>query len=207
MLFFWLPAVLVFVVDRLTKLRVMHSMMPGESIPVIRNFFHITSVRNTGAAFGLFAGNHRVFLWISLLAIVLVLALYLRSPRRERFRSLALGLVLGGALGNVYDRIRYREVVDFLEFIFGSYHFAVFNVADSAVSVGVALLAIETWRRGSHHEPALPVAGPGAGPAAGTGEAGGPHPAAGTGGSGAPPPADRPGEVPGASPPAGGSGA
>jgi signal peptidase II len=153
MLLFWLPALLVFVADRLSKLQVMHTMAVGESHRVLGEFFRITSVRNTGAAFGLFAGNPRVFLWVSLVAIALVLVLYWRSGRGHRLRSLALGLILGGAFGNVYDRFRYHEVVDFLEFTFGRYHFAVFNVADSAVTVGVALLAIETWLHGSHPSP------------------------------------------------------
>ena len=127
MLLFWLPALLIFIADRLSKIQVMRGMAVGESHRVLGEFFRITSVRNTGAAFGLFAGNHRVFLWISLAAIALVLALYLRSGR------------------NVYDRIRYHEVVDFLELSVGRFHWPVFNVADSAVTVGVVLLALETW--------------------------------------------------------------
>jgi signal peptidase II len=128
----------------------MRTMAVGESRRVLGEFFRITSVRNTGAAFGLFSQNYRVFLWISLVAIALVLVLYMRGGRGHRLRSLALGLILGGALGNVYDRFRYHQVVDFFEFtFFGRYHFAVFNVADSAVTVGVVLLAIETWLRGS----------------------------------------------------------
>ena len=149
MLLFWLPALLVVVADRLSKARVMRTMAPGESHRVLGEFFRITSVRNSGAAFGLFAGRPEVFLWVSLFAIVLVLLLYLRGGRGLRLRSLALGLILGGALGNLYDRIRYREVVDFFDFGLGRYHFAVFNVADSAVTVGVALLALETWLSGA----------------------------------------------------------
>ena len=145
MLLFWLPALLIFIADRLSKIQVMRGMAVCESHRVLGEFFRITSVRNTGAAFGLFAGNHRVFLWISLAAIALVLALYLRSGRGHRLRSLALGLILGGALGNVYDRIRYHEVVDFLELSVGRFHWPVFNMADSAVTVGVVLLALETW--------------------------------------------------------------
>jgi signal peptidase II len=148
MLLFWLPALAVFVADRLSKLYIMRHMAVGESHRVLGEFFRITSVRNSGAAFGLFAGWYHLFLWISLAAIVLVLALYWRSARGHRLRSLALGLVLGGAFGNLYDRFRYHEVVDFLEFTFGRFHFAVFNTADSAVTVGVVLLALETWLHG-----------------------------------------------------------
>jgi len=167
MFLFWLPAVLVFVLDRVTKLRVMHTMLIGESRRVLGEFFRITSVRNTGAAFGLFAGGHRVFVYISVAAIVLVLALYFRGARQARLRSLALGLILGGALGNLYDRIRFHEVVDFFDFSLNGHHFAVFNVADSAVTVGVALLAWEIYAQGrtGRPEPALPAPPPGdAGP-------------------------------------------
>lgn len=148
MLPFLFPAAIVFILDRFTKLRVMKTMAVGESFRVIGNFFRITSVRNTGAAFGMFAGNHRVFVVISLVAIVAVLALQFRIGRGHALRSVALGLILGGAAGNVYDRIMYREVVDFLQFSAGRWSFAVFNIADSAVTVGVALLALETYVQG-----------------------------------------------------------
>jgi signal peptidase II len=167
MLFFWLPALLVFIADRMTKLHVMRTMVPGESFRVLGEFFRITSVRNTGAAFGLFQGNHRVFVWISLVAIALVLVLYHRSGRGHRLRSLALGLILGGAFGNVYDRIRYREVVDFLEFSVGRFHWPVFNLADSAVTIGVLLLVLEIQAHGDvtkpHGAEVLPPPGDGGG--------------------------------------------
>ena len=156
---FWLPAALIFLFDRLTKLQIMRRMAVGDSIRVIGDFFRITSVRNTGAAFGMFAGNHRVFVVISLLAIVLVLGLYLRTGRGHLLRSVALGLILGGAAGNVYDRIVYREVVDFLQFSAGRWSFAVFNIADSAVTIGVALLALETYVQG-RSRPAQPRLAP-----------------------------------------------
>ncbi len=159
MFLFLLPAALVFVLDRLTKFRVMKTMAVGESIQVLGNFFRITSVRNTGAAFGMFAGNHRVFVVISVVAIIAVLALQLRIGRGHALRSLALGLILGGAAGNVYDRIVYREVVDFLQFSAGRWSFAVFNIADSAVTIGVALLALETYVHGKprvEQAPAVP---------------------------------------------------
>ena len=149
MLLFWLPALLVFVFDRLTKIKIMRSMVQGESHQVMGDYFRITSVRNTGAAFGLFAGNHKIFVVISMVAIALVLMLYFRGGRSHRLRAAALGLILGGALGNVYDRLRYGEVVDFLELSVGRFHWPVFNVADSAVSVGVALLALEIYVQGN----------------------------------------------------------
>src|SRR5205085_7149255 len=108
MFLFWLPALAIFILDRATKVRIMRSMVPGESHSVLGEFFRITSVRNRGAAFGLFQGNHQIFVVISLVAIVLVLLLYMRTGRAHRLRALALGFILRGALGNVYDRIRYR---------------------------------------------------------------------------------------------------
>ena len=167
MFLFFLPAALIFALDRVSKLRVSNTMYVGQSHRVLGEFFRLTYVRNTGAAFGLFAGHHQVFVYISIAAILLVLALYFRGARQARLRSLALGLILGGALGNLYDRIRFHEVVDFFDFSLNGHHFAVFNVADSAVTVGVALLAWEIYAQGrtGRPEPALPAPPPGdAGP-------------------------------------------
>ena len=137
--------------DRWTKLLIQKRFDLNESISVIDGFFNITYVRNTGVAFGIFSSisspAKAVLLSVfTAFAAVVVVTYSVRSPARNRLLQTALGLILGGALGNLYDRLAYGYVVDFLEFYAGSYHWPSFNVADSAISIGVGLLAIEIIR-------------------------------------------------------------
>ena len=123
----------------------------NESISIIDGFFNITSVRNPGVAFGLFstvsAPSKALLLSVFTGAAALGVLIYaVRSPAGNRLLQVALGFIFGGALGNLYDRVSYGYVVDFLEVYYRSYHWPSFNVADSAISTGVALLAIEIIR-------------------------------------------------------------
>src|SRR5262249_48014245 len=139
------------VLDRWTKLLIQKRFELNESISVIDGFFNITYVRNTGVAFGIFSSisspAKSVLLSVfTACAAAVVITYSVRSPARNRLLQVALSLILGGALGNLYDRLTYGYVVDFLEFYAGSYHWPSFNVADSAISTGVALLALEIIR-------------------------------------------------------------
>ncbi len=122
----------------------------GESIILIRDFFSLTYVRNTGAAFGFLASanpSFRVpfFLIVPIVAMVVLGFLYRDLPASARWRSMALGLVSGGAIGNLIDRVRLGYVVDFLDCHYRNvYYFPAFNVADSAICVGVAILLLST---------------------------------------------------------------
>jgi len=142
-------ATLVF--DRWTKTLIQKRFDLNESISVIDGFFNITYVRNTGVAFGIFdplsLPAKSVFLSVfTAFAAVVVITYSIRSSLKNRLLQVALALVLGGALGNLYDRLAYGYVVDFLEFYVGAYHWPSFNVADSAISIGVVLLALEILR-------------------------------------------------------------
>jgi len=139
------------VLDRWTKVLIQKRFDLNESISVIDGFFNITYVRNTGVAFGIFSSisSPAKSVLLSLFtacAAVVVITYSVRSPARNRLLQIALSLILGGALGNLYDRLAYGYVVDFLEFYAGSYHWPSFNIADSAISTGVALLALEIIR-------------------------------------------------------------
>ena len=141
----------ILVLDRWTKLLIQKRFDLNESITVIDGFFNITYVRNTGVAFGIFSSisSPAKSVLLSLFtacAAVVVVTYSVRSPAGNRLLQIALSLILGGALGNLYDRLAYRYVVDFLEFYAGSYHWPSFNVADSAISIGVGLLAVEIIR-------------------------------------------------------------
>lgn len=138
----WLAVILV--LDQATKLIVDRSMPLYHSIPLIDNFFNLTYIRNTGAAFGIFAGSAEIFrrpflIVVSIVAIIFIVNMLRRLPARETGLSTALAFILGGAIGNLIDRLIYGEVIDFLDFHWSGYHWPAFNVADSFITVGVAI--------------------------------------------------------------------
>lgn len=135
----------VFVLDQITKSIIQQRMRIHESIPIIDQFFNLTYIRNPGAAFGLFAehGNGlrmAFFVTISVVAIIFLWTLFAKTPKEAFVGRLSIAMVMGGAMGNLVDRIRFGEVVDFLDFYIGSYHWPAFNVADSCISIGVTLM-------------------------------------------------------------------
>jgi len=136
------------VVDQLSKTAIMAMMTRGESISVIGDYFRLTYIRNPGAAFSMNLGGPVVHTLISFIALAALVWLFRSTPAHDRLARVALILVLGGALGNIVDRIRFREVVDFLDFGLGSLRWPVFNFADSCVTVGVILLALTYLRSG-----------------------------------------------------------
>jgi signal peptidase II len=145
--------------DQLTKTWIVRSLSFADRIPVIEGFFSITHVRNPGAAFSLFATSpepfRRIFfVVVTLVAIALVFSFYRKLAPGERLSALALGLVLGGAVGNLIDRLVYGEVIDFLHFrLLGGYSWPDFNLADSFIVVGVGLLVLELFASEGEEEP------------------------------------------------------
>lgn len=141
----------VFGLDRWTKSLILSKFGLNDATTVIDGFFDITYVRNTGVAFSVFSSidSPAKGLLLSLFtagAAAMVIIYSLRSPVQDRLLQTALSLILGGALGNLYDRLAYGYVVDFLDFYVGRYRWPTFNVADSAISTGVFLLALEIIR-------------------------------------------------------------
>lgn len=133
--------------DQITKMFVMHTMHLHESIPVIPDFFNLTYIRNPGAAFGIFATTNSAFRLIffvgtSIFALGLLGTIFYRLHADDVWGQLTISSIFGGAIGNLIDRLRYGEVVDFLDFHISGYHWPAFNVADSAISVGVVSLLI-----------------------------------------------------------------
>jgi signal peptidase II len=135
--------------DLLTKWIVERNLTYADRIPVIEGFFYLTHVRNPGAAFGLFADGDPqtrlfVFIAVSIAAVLIILSFFRQLAPGDRLSALALGLILGGAVGNLIDRIFRGEVVDFLHFrIWRGYTWPDFNLADSFIVVGVGLLVVE----------------------------------------------------------------
>ena len=147
---FLLLAVIVIALDQVTKLAVLDHFEPGERLALIPGFFDLTLLFNRGAAFSFLAGHDGwqrwFFIVIALAASAFILHLLLRHPQQRMF-GFALGLILGGAVGNVIDRVFYGQVVDFLLFHQGSWYFPAFNVADSAITAGAALLILDELLR------------------------------------------------------------
>lgn len=135
--------------DQATKLWVIDAFRLGESVPVISNYFNLTYVRNTGAAFGLLADAHPAFrvpffLIVPVVALVIIGGILKKLPDGNIRMSLALSLVVGGAVGNLIDRAYLGYVVDFLDFHWRyQTHFPAFNIADTAISVGVGLMMLD----------------------------------------------------------------
>ena len=154
-------AAAVVLIDRVTKMYIRSAFTSWEVTPVISGFFNIVHTENPGAAFGMFADSPSQWSSMLLVAVSLVviaiIGVMLWRPRPApapgvTLVSVGLALVFGGALGNAWDRLFRGTVTDFLQFFFGSYEFPSFNAADSAITIGAALLLIDLWRtRNQHH--------------------------------------------------------
>ncbi len=144
----FLIALLVLALDRLTKWVIAHRLSLHDSIQVIPGFFRIVHAENPGAAFGIFADSPApwkiaMLILFSVIALLIVSALLWKNSHRLTTTGVGLSLILGGAIGNLWDRIVSRHVVDFLLFYIGRYQWPAFNVADSAIVVGAGLLVFE----------------------------------------------------------------
>jgi signal peptidase II len=146
-----LLSALVILADRLTKIAIIHRIRPGYDIPIIPGVFRLSHVLNTGAAFSLLENLPPNAVRIGLIsfsvfAAAIVFFLLWQTGRKLTFTSVALALILGGALGNLYDRIRFHHVVDFLAVRIYHYNWPDFNVADSCIVIGACLLLLEIFR-------------------------------------------------------------
>ena len=146
----WLGiALVIFLLDQLTKIAIVGAFQLGESLP-ITSFFNLVRVHNAGAAFSLLAdagGWQRWFFTGLGTVAALVMVYLLRTHAGQTLFCLALSLLLGGAVGNVVDRVLYSHVIDFLDFYYGNWHFPAFNVADSAITMGACLLILDELLR------------------------------------------------------------
>lgn len=148
----FLVAGITILVDQVTKEIVLHAFSLHESLEIIPGFFALTHIRNTGGAFGLLAGEATwlrtlFFLVVSCLALGIVFYLYTRIAHSKVWTAVSLAMIFGGALGNLIDRLRFGEVVDFLDLHIGTAHWPAFNVADSAITVGVGVLFFKALLR------------------------------------------------------------
>jgi len=148
---YYLIILIILILDQISKLLIKSKFSVGESINIIKNFFNITYVKNNGAVWGFFSRNHGTLIpliitVLSLITLIIITFFFLKLRKECKYELLGLSFVLGGALGNIIDRLYQGFVVDFLEFIIIKYHWPVFNIADSFISIGVFVLLISIWK-------------------------------------------------------------
>jgi signal peptidase II len=143
---YYIIAIGVVLLDQVTKWLIVKNFSLGESIKVIENFFYITSHRNRGAAWGILQGQMWFFYVITVIVIIGIIYYIQKEVKGKMLLGVSLGLMLGGAIGNFIDRVFRKEVVDFIQTFIFSYDFPIFNIADSALVIGVALLMLQMLR-------------------------------------------------------------
>jgi signal peptidase II len=144
-------AVAIFAADQATKALVERHIPPRGVVPVIPGFFNLTNTKNSGAVFGIFADSTvwwktPLLIVVSAALLIAVVIVVIRTHHLSWGTSIGLALILGGALSNLFDRMRSGLVEDFLDFYFRSYHWATFNLADSAIVVGTAFIVVQVLR-------------------------------------------------------------
>ena len=135
-------------IDQISKWLIVKNMELGTSIPIIDNVLYITSHRNRGAAWGILENKMWFFYIITVVFVVFIVFYMKKYAKTDRLLGISLGLILGGAIGNFIDRVFRQEVVDFIHVYIFSYNYPVFNIADSALCIGVVLIIIQTLLEG-----------------------------------------------------------
>jgi signal peptidase II len=147
----FLFANVLILIDQYSKFLITTHLPLYYSIEVIEGVFNLTHVRNPGVAFGLFAGVESqykawIFVFISTIAVAAILVIYHQTPKEHRMVRMGLILIFSGAIGNIIDRIVYKEVIDFLDIYYQGYHWPAFNFADSCITIGVGLMILDLFQ-------------------------------------------------------------
>ena len=148
-LLFVVSGVLI-VMDQYTKFMVTLHVPLNYSVEVIEGLFNLTHIRNSGVAFGLFADQQSeykalIFIVISTIAILAILIIFHQNPKEKKLVQTGLILIFSGAIGNLIDRTLHGEVIDFFDFVISGHHFPAFNIADSCITIGVALMVVDLF--------------------------------------------------------------
>ncbi|MWP47096.1 signal peptidase II [Gilliamella sp. Pas-s27] len=144
---YWLPfAMVVFVIDIASKFWIINNFFLFESVNLLP-FFSITYVRNIGAAFSIFEGQRTMLAILALIISAVILHMLYRNTRQQKLENFSLSLILGGALGNLFDRLYHGFVIDFLDVNFGDWHYPTFNIADCAICVGIGLFILCSYKK------------------------------------------------------------
>lgn len=142
-IFIFSVAIVIVLSDQITKFLIKQNFQLNQSIPIIKNIFHLTYIINTGSAFGLFKGLNLFLILFSVIVILVILYNLKKIKNNERLLQFSAGLLMGGTIGNLIDRLSYGAVIDFIDFR----AWPVFNIADSAVTVSIIMLIILLWEK------------------------------------------------------------
>jgi len=144
-------SLMILILDRVTKLLVMNNLILGKRNPIINHFFSLTYTKNTGGAFSILSGNVPILIMVGMILGIGMIYTVQKNPPKNKIEVLAIGSVLGGLFGNLWDRIQYQGVIDFLDFRIFSYQYPIFNIADIAIVLGIiGIILLEI--RGENHE-------------------------------------------------------
>lgn len=147
-LVYYIIALIIVALDQLTKWLIVKNMELGESLIIIKDFFYITSHRNAGAAWGILQGQMWLFYIITVTVVIAIVYYLEKHAKGKPLFQLSLAFILGGAIGNFIDRLFRKQVVDFLDTYIFTYDFPIFNIADSALTIGVVLMFLQMIREG-----------------------------------------------------------
>lgn len=147
-----LGIIILLIIDIVSKIIVSKNLFVGETIPIIKNFFNITYVRNTGVAWSMLSDKIYIILTISGLIILLIGYYVYKNRPKAKLERLAYSLILSGAIGNFIDRVIYGYVIDFFDFYIFGYNYPIFNLADTFIVMGIIMLIIVTWRNDKNED-------------------------------------------------------
>jgi signal peptidase II len=143
---FYILVLAVFALDRFFKQAAVSNLLPSATHPIIQGFLHLTYVRNTGVAFGLMQGQRALLIFTGIVVCIVIMWLYAKTDQNDLLLKLSFAMILGGSLGNLYDRIMYGFVIDYIDFRV----FPVFNFADMMINVGILLVIVDLIFRGDN---------------------------------------------------------
>lgn len=136
---------IIVIIDQIIKMLIKKYLKENNFIKIIPNFFSLYHVKNTGAAFSILENNTILLIIIGFLVLIFLDKEISKEKKLDKYQILSLGMIVGGIIGNLLDRIMYHGVIDYLSFQFGSYYFPIFNFADIGITLGVLLLIINTY--------------------------------------------------------------
>ena len=138
--------IICILIDQIIKTIITNNLELYQSIKIINNFFNITYVRNDGAAWSILSGGRFLLILIGIISLILIYKYFIKDKKLNNLEIITYGLLLGGIIGNLIDRIAFGYVIDFLDFLIFNYNFPVFNIADTFIVISVFLIIIDTFR-------------------------------------------------------------
>lgn len=143
---------LLLIIDQLIKIIIINTLDLNISKAIINNFFNLTYVRNYGAAWSIFTGNRLFLIIVSILALIFIYLFMIKDKKLSKLENICYSVLLGGILGNFFDRIVYGYVIDYLDFTFFNYQYPIFNFADTCIVVSIIIIVFLTLKEGKNEE-------------------------------------------------------